>query len=259
VAPETTPRTNYDAVAANYDRDPLRSKPADPDVAAWLAEHPEVTVPWLLDVGSGTGNQIAANRAALPQARLVGVEPSAGMLVQARTKTSQAVWLQARAQELPLADGLFHVVTHQYALHHVTEPERFVAEAFRVLKPGGDLVITNIDPHSAQQWVLYRWFPEALAIDLHRFPIWETIAACLEQVGFREVRLERSWFNRALTVTGHLEWMRLRAASQLALLTDDQFAAGIAQMEREAAKDDGTLLPERSMSVKLSGRKPTAS
>ena len=79
--PEAPPRVDYDAVAPLYD-EPERDHDVDPDFVGFLdARGASVTSTLrILDVGCGTGSQLAANRRRFPDMVMVGVDRFAGML-----------------------------------------------------------------------------------------------------------------------------------------------------------------------------------
>ena len=97
----------------------------------------------VLDVGYGTG-LLARQALALigPQGRLVGVDPSAGMLAQSDLPGVEL--LDGTAEALPVADASFDFVTMGYALRHIGDVGAAFREFHRVLKPGGSVLILEI-------------------------------------------------------------------------------------------------------------------
>lgn len=91
----------------------------------------------ILDVGGGTGRAAAALGSA------VVVDPAAGMLRRARRAGHPAV--RADAAALPVAECSVDAVVVLDALHHVPDREGALAEAARVLRPGGVLVVRDFD------------------------------------------------------------------------------------------------------------------
>jgi len=95
----------------------------------------------LLDAGGGTGRVAEALRPHVGS--VVVADVARGMLVQARQKGLDAS--SAETERLPFADGVFDRVLMVDALHHVVHQGETVRELFRVLKPGGRLVIEEPD------------------------------------------------------------------------------------------------------------------
>lgn len=92
----------------------------------------------VLDLACGDGFLLAALAAARPDAALAGVDLSAGELAAARERLGDRADLcQARAQALPFADAAFDAVTCHMALMLMDEVPAVLAEARRVLRPGG--------------------------------------------------------------------------------------------------------------------------
>lgn len=110
------------------------------------------------DVGTGTGFVIAG---LLDHAtELVGFDESPEMLAVAREKFAaypQVQFQQAEGQHIPEQDGRFDAVFANMYLHHIPDPTAAIAEMVRILKPGGKLVITDLDSHDQA------WMREAMA------------------------------------------------------------------------------------------------
>lgn len=96
---------------------------------------------WLLDAGGGTG-RVSAPLASWT-GRLATADVSLPMLRRARSKPLFPIG--AGAERLPFAEGTFHRVLVVDSLHHFSDPVRSLAEFFRVLKPGGRLLIEEPD------------------------------------------------------------------------------------------------------------------
>ncbi len=103
-----------------------------------------------VDIGVGTGRMIALFAPQCDSA--VGIDSSREMLAVARSELrgvdSAAVELRSGdAYRLPVATGAADLVTLHQVLHFLTDPARAVAEAARVLAPGGVLLIADFAPH----------------------------------------------------------------------------------------------------------------
>ena len=101
----------------------------------------------ILDVGCGTGRLLRSARKRWPSARLVGVDPSAGM-IRAGAALTPAELLVGGAEEIPLPDRSIDLAFSTIAFHHWSDPERGLREIARVLRPGGGFVlIDNLGPN----------------------------------------------------------------------------------------------------------------
>jgi len=104
----------------------------------------------VLDVGCGTG-YLTRILAALAGAdgQVTGVDPSARMIEYARRRAPlNCTYVAGEAQSLDLPDESFDVVVSSLAVHHIPDEERPAAmrEMFRVLRPGGRLLIAEYRP-----------------------------------------------------------------------------------------------------------------
>lgn len=113
----------------------------------WLLDHAECsTEDRVLDVATGTGFTALAFAARVKE--VVGLDVSEGMLAQARANAQEegitnVTFEKGAAESLPFPEASFDKVTCRVAPHHFLSIERFCAEAYRVLKPGGKLLIAD--------------------------------------------------------------------------------------------------------------------
>lgn len=100
----------------------------------------------VVDLCTGTGSS-ALQMARKAGVRVIGIDFSAGMLSQARRKSSRGtvgcVWIQADATSLPIASYSVDRVTCTYAMYELSGDarERVLEEAARILKPGGMFIM----------------------------------------------------------------------------------------------------------------------
>jgi ubiquinone/menaquinone biosynthesis C-methylase UbiE len=100
----------------------------------------------ILDVGCGTGRLLRAAHARWPNARLVGVDPSPGM-VESGKRLTPAEFHLAGAEAMPVPDASFDLAFSTIAFHHWTDPDTGLREVARSLRAGGHFVlIDNIGP-----------------------------------------------------------------------------------------------------------------
>ena len=174
-------RQLFDAVAADYDA-------YRPDYPAQLFDALESAMGqpllWsdVCDVGAGTG--IASRALAGRGATVTAIEPGQGALQVLRSRsTSRVRPVLGDGNALPLAAGVFDLVSFAQSFHW-TDPERSLAEAFRVLKPGGvvamwwnrdDLSVPWFAAHQARLFASCGWpghEDESWVADLLRGPRW---------------------------------------------------------------------------------------
>lgn len=120
--------------------------------------------PRIADIGSGTGAFLRMLARSLPQARLTGVEPSPAYRRHAAAQATRARFVDGFAESLPLSDASQDAVTCVY-LYHELPPKirrRAAAEAARVLRPGGLLVVADsLQPGDVPEFDgLLRRFPQ---------------------------------------------------------------------------------------------------
>jgi len=113
----------------------------------------------VLDVGCGTGVFAARARAALPRARIWGVDLVAEMLARGasrwRSDRGSSSAVQGDSERLPFPAGAFDVVTCSNSFHHYPHQDRAVAEMHRVLKPGGRLLLVDGCRDGPWGWFIY--------------------------------------------------------------------------------------------------------
>jgi ubiquinone/menaquinone biosynthesis C-methylase UbiE len=104
----------------------------------------------LLDVGCGTGDDVRALAQVVgPDGRSIGVDASAVMIAEAQRRHAAAglsvAFTVGNAQHLAFADASFDRCRAERVLMHLDHPERAVAEMVRVVRPGGKIVVFDMD------------------------------------------------------------------------------------------------------------------
>jgi SAM-dependent methyltransferase len=95
----------------------------------------------VLDLCCGAG--LIAGEAAARGAVVTGLDFSPAMLAEARAAHPALHFAEGDAEAMPFPDVSFDIVVSSFGIHHVPRPARALAEAFRVLRPGGTLGITT--------------------------------------------------------------------------------------------------------------------
>ncbi|SMD11075.1 bifunctional demethylmenaquinone methyltransferase/2-methoxy-6-polyprenyl-1,4-benzoquinol methylase UbiE [Primorskyibacter flagellatus] len=176
----------------------------------WLAPRPGQQ---LLDVAGGTGD-IAfrfLKRAGQGQATVLDLtEP---MLVEGRKRAEAEAmadsldWIVGDAMSLPFPDNSFDVYTISFGIRNVTRPQDALAEAFRVLRPGGRLMVLefsqipndmmqkvydlysfNIIPRLGQMIAGDRDSYQYLVESIRRFPDQESFLGMVQGAGFEQAK-----------------------------------------------------------------------
>jgi len=100
----------------------------------------------VLDVGCGTGILTARIKREFEEAFVVGCDFSNGMLRRAARERPGPGWVRGNALQLPFANTTWDVVVSTEAFHWFPDQRVALAEFFRVLKPGGRLLVSLINP-----------------------------------------------------------------------------------------------------------------
>jgi len=98
----------------------------------------------VLDVACGPGNVAAA--AAAQGASVLGLDFAAEMVALAGRKWPGVEFRASDAEHLDLPDATFDAVVMNFGILHLADPDRALAEAWRVLRPGGRLAFTVWEP-----------------------------------------------------------------------------------------------------------------
>ena len=154
---------SFRSKGADWDEMRALDLPAQAVEDALVGLVPEDPPGRLLDIGTGTGRVLELLAPRVRQA--LGVDASKAMLALARSRLAHpglghcAVRL-ADMYRLPLADGSFDTAVLQMVLHYAEDPAGAVAEAARVLCPGGRLIIIDLASHAREDLTArraHRW------------------------------------------------------------------------------------------------------
>ncbi|MET0152606.1 MAG: methyltransferase domain-containing protein [Candidatus Binatia bacterium] len=168
-----------------------------------------------------------------------GLDFSLGMLRRARA-AGVANLIRGNAAALPFSGPMLDLTFCVNALHHFADAALFIREARSLLRPGGALAVVGMNPHEGRdRWYLYEYFAGTRELDLERYPSPGTITNWMIDAGFDAVRwhvVERLRDNRVGREILDEPMLQKNATSQLSLLTDEQYSAGIARIRAAVAK-----------------------
>jgi demethylmenaquinone methyltransferase/2-methoxy-6-polyprenyl-1,4-benzoquinol methylase len=176
----------------------------------WLAPRPGQR---LIDVAGGTGDIAFRFLTRAPGASAVVVDLTEPMLIEGRARAEAAAmggaldWVVGDAMALPFADASFDVYTISFGIRNVTRIEAALAEAHRVLRPGGRLMVLEFSRMVSPplQWAYDRYSFNVIPVmgqivagdrdsyqylveSIRRFPEQERFAAMIREAGFGQVR-----------------------------------------------------------------------
>jgi ArsR family transcriptional regulator len=148
---------------ADWDEMRALDLPAAAVEAALLRTVPEQEIGRLLDIGTGTGRVLELLASRTSQG--IGVDASKAMLALARARLARlglghcSVRL-ADMYRLPFPDASFDLAVMQMVLHYAEDPAGVLAEAARVLRPSGRLIVIDLAPHRREDLLTrfaHRW------------------------------------------------------------------------------------------------------
>lgn len=176
----------------------------------------------VVDVATGTGDVIVTLSRKADIAEIVGVDPSQGMLNVAQTKItreipgSPAVLVNAGAEDMPFPDGHFDFVTIAFGIRNVPDVVPALREMYRVLKPGGEVLILEFSlpknpiVKAVHLFYLRHILPRVggmitgnreaynyLNKTIESFPYGEAFGSLLKEAGFDEVTRHKLTFGIA--------------------------------------------------------------
>ena len=188
----------------------------------------------VLDVGCGTGG-LAAAIADATGARVVGCDRSHAFLDYARRRSPGVEWVAGDAARLPFEESSFDCVLMSLVLHQLDDRERAVAEAYRVLRHGGRLLVRTVLAADAAARVPFRFVPALAEAQAALMPSLDEIAGWARAAGFAEVRSRRVLRNKRLDAGAVEAQLRKDAARRYTFLTEGEIEDGVRRLREACA------------------------
>ena len=176
----------------------------------WLAPRPGQR---LLDVAGGTGDVSFRFLGRAPGAHATVCDMTESMLVEGRHRAEadrmaeRLDWVVGDAMALPFADNSFDVYTISFGIRNVTRIPDALREAYRVLRPGGRLMVLEFSqiPNEGLQWLYDRYSFNVIPVmgqiiakdrdsyqylveSIRKFPDQESFAGMIRKAGFGLVK-----------------------------------------------------------------------
>jgi SAM-dependent methyltransferase len=191
----------------------------------------------LLDLGAGTGMWARAFTDWYDGLDVIAVEPAEAM----RARCLHPRVLAGDAANIPLPDGSVDAAWLSTVIHHVPDLTAAARELRRVLRPGGPVMIRSAFAGRHHAITMFRFFPEAIRV-LDTFPSVDDVEAAFATAGFAPVSLEQVPQTTAPSLREAAASLRREAHTLLQLITDDEYATGLARLHRAAEAESGPVI-----------------
>jgi len=229
--------SGFEGIAKEYDKGRSRE-----DVEFWadetkrLAELDEGSI--VLDLGCGTGiYTLGIGRRT--SAAMCGLDPVEGMLGQARAKSRDVSWLNAVGEWIPFRPAVFSCIFSSQVWHHIEEKQGTADECFRVLRPGGVLVIRTISHKQLREKVVFRYFPEILAHQLEVYPSREDFNRYFDRAGVASTEHYSYALERYQPASEFIEVAEKKLWSMFRPITEEGLRRGVEELRRHEREHPG--------------------
>lgn len=192
----------------------------------------------VLEIGCGTGNYIRGLAESRRDVTWVGLDLSGPMLREARAFGARAGFVRGNAGvAFPFADQAFHFAFAVDVVHHIDDLRRFFAEAYRVLCPGGRLVLFTDSEDTLKRRSLTVFFPEILSVELARYPRIQSLHDEADRSGFQLLE-EKSATGHIPIDDSFVTGLAAKCASSMRLITSAEHELGMARVRSAQARGE---------------------
>ncbi|MCW3819338.1 methyltransferase domain-containing protein [Micromonospora sp. DR5-3] len=213
----------------------------DQGLAAWRAAVARHLQPRpgmrMLDLGAGTGMWAAAFTDWYDDLDVIAVEPAEAM----RARCTHPHLLPGEAADIPLPDDSVDAAWLSTVVHHVPDLTAAARELRRVVRGGGPVLIRSAFAGRHQAIGLFRFFPEAIRV-LGTYPSVGEVEAAFGACGFAVTGFEQVPQTTSPSLREFAANLRREAHTPLQLITDDEYAAGLARLHRAARSEQGPVI-----------------
>lgn len=190
----------------------------------------------ILDIGCGIGKN-SKELAKRLQAYIVGVDHRKDGLVQAKQTYSKGDWVLLDAEALNVKKTSVDIVLLIFVIHLLKNPTNLLQKLHQGLKkPNGLLFIVTVDHDQITSGIYAKYFPEAVAFDLRRFPKVADLRELLAKLGFKTwVRTQR-YFQRVTDKVSVQSWVQKvhnRIFSSFDLYSPEELKKKLNQMKED--------------------------
>jgi SAM-dependent methyltransferase len=191
----------------------------------------------ILDVGAGTG-RFSVLLAQWFSARIIGIEPARGMwsIAAEKGRHPNVSYVAGRGEQLPLKENSFTAGLLSNVYHHIADRASCAKELYRVLRPGGWVLMRGAFAGRIGEITLFDYFPEAKAV-CEQFPTLNETVENFSASGFEFETIRSVVQQTCSSLKEFAARTRLRADTTLILLTDEQFWRRQAALESAAERE----------------------
>jgi ubiquinone/menaquinone biosynthesis C-methylase UbiE len=185
----------------------------------------------VLDLGCGTGIY-TIGIGSHASACMCGLDPSVGMLRQAKGKTTSIHWFNAVGEWIPVRPGVFDCVFSSQVWHHIVDKQGTADECGRVLRLGGSVVIRTISHEQLRRKVVFEFFPEIMENQLRIYPSKADFDRYFGYAGFFSTEHHAYEMERYQSASEFIEIARKKLWSMFRPISEEGLEKGVEKLRQ---------------------------